>query len=100
MATFKLLFFPGDGIGPEVMAEVEKVVAFFARSGLAQFEIEKGLVGGAAFDAHGQAISDADVERAQAADAVLLAAVGGPKWDGAPYDVRRRPACSACAKIC
>jgi 3-isopropylmalate dehydrogenase len=88
MATFKLLLFPGDGIGPEVMAEVEKVVAFFSRSGLGQFEIEKGLVGGSAYDAHGKAISDADVERAQTADAILLAAVGGPKWDGVPYDVR------------
>ncbi|HLH49025.1 MAG TPA: 3-isopropylmalate dehydrogenase [Roseiarcus sp.] len=88
MATFKLLLFPGDGIGPEVMAELEKVVAFFTRSGLARFEIEKGLVGGSAYDAHGQAISGADVERAQAADAVLLAAVGGPKWDGVAYDVR------------
>ncbi len=88
MATFKLLLFPGDGIGPEVMAEVEKVVGFFSRSGLAQFEVEKGLVGGSAYDAHGEAISDADVERAHAADAVLLAAVGGPKWDGVPYEVR------------
>src|SRR5579872_968589 len=88
MATFKLLLFPGDGIGPEVMAELEKVVAFFTRSGLARFEIEKGLVGGCAYDAHGEAISDDDVGRAQVADAVLLAAVGGPKWDGVPYDVR------------
>src|SRR5579872_7422382 len=88
MATFKLLLFPGDGIGPEVMAELEKVVAFFTRSGLARFEIEKGLVGGSAYDAHGRAISDADVGRAQVADAVLLAAVGGPKWDGVAYDVR------------
>jgi 3-isopropylmalate dehydrogenase len=88
MATFKLLLFPGDGIGPEVTAEVEKVVAFFSRSGLGQFEIEKGLVGGSAYDAHGKAISHADVERAEAADAILLAAVGGPKWDGVPYDVR------------
>ena len=88
MATINLLLFPGDGIGPEVMAEVEKVTAFFSRVGLARFEIEKGLVGGSAYDAHGKAISDADVARAHAADAVLLAAVGGPKWDGVPYDVR------------
>jgi 3-isopropylmalate dehydrogenase len=88
MTTFKLLLLPGDGIGPEVMAEVEKVIAFFDRAGVARFETEKGLVGGCAFDAHGQAISDADVARAEAADAVILAAVGGPKWDGVPYDVR------------
>src|SRR5215469_11516204 len=88
MATFKLLLFPGDGIGPEVMAEVEKIIDHFNREGAAKFEIEKGLVGGSAYDAHGKAISDADMALAQAADAVLFAAVGGPKWDGVPYDVR------------
>jgi 3-isopropylmalate dehydrogenase len=88
MATYKLFLLPGDGIGPEVMAEVEKVASACARLGLARFETEKGLVGGCAYDAHGAAISEADMARAQAADAVLLAAVGGPKWDGVPYDVR------------
>ena len=88
MANLKLFLLPGDGIGPEVMAEVEKVVEHFNREGVATFETEKGLVGGCAYDAHGAAISDADVARAQAADAVMLAAVGGPKWDSAPYEVR------------
>jgi 3-isopropylmalate dehydrogenase len=88
MATHKLFLLPGDGIGPEVTAEVEKVAAFFGESGIASFEIEKGLVGGCAYDAHGAAISDADMARAQAADAVMLAAVGGPKWDTVPYEVR------------
>ena len=88
MASFNLLLLPGDGIGPEVMAEVEKVAAFLATEGSARFEIEKGLVGGCAFDAHGAAISDADMGLAQAADAVLLAAVGGPKWASVPYEVR------------
>jgi 3-isopropylmalate dehydrogenase len=88
MATFKLLLFPGDGVGPEVMAEVEKIIAYFNSEGVAKFETEKGLVGGGAYDAHGKAISDSDMDLAQGADAVLLAAVGGPKWDGVPYDVR------------
>ena len=88
MATFKLLLFPGDGIGPEVIAEVEKIIDHFNSEGAAKFEIEKGLVGGSAYDAHGKAISDADMALAGAADAVLFAAVGGPKWDGVPYDVR------------
>jgi len=88
MASFKLLLLPGDGIGPEVMAEVEKVAAFFTRRGLARFETEKGLVGGCAYDAHGAAISDADMARAASADAVLLAAVGGPKWASVPYEAR------------
>lgn len=88
MASHKLLLFPGDGIGPEVSAEVEKVAAWFSRAGLAHFEIEKGLVGGCAYDAHGRAISDSDMALAAAADAVLLAAVGGPKWEQVPYEVR------------
>ncbi|WP_026607485.1 3-isopropylmalate dehydrogenase [Methylocapsa acidiphila] len=88
MAAYKLFVLPGDGIGPEIMAEVEKITAWLTREGIVGFEIEKGLVGGAAYDVHGVAISDADMARAEAADAVLLAAVGGPKWDGVPYDVR------------
>jgi 3-isopropylmalate dehydrogenase len=88
MPTYKLLLLPGDGIGPEVMAEVEKVAAALSRTGLAQFEVERGLVGGSAYDAHGKAISDADMALARDADAVLLGAVGGPKWADVPYDVR------------
>jgi 3-isopropylmalate dehydrogenase len=88
MDSYNLLLLPGDGIGPEVTVEVEKIAAWCARSGLARFEIERGLVGGAAYDAHGAAISEADMALAQAADAVLFGAVGGPKWDAVPYDVR------------
>ena len=88
MATHKILLLPGDGIGPEVMTEVEKVAAFMGEAGLAKFEFERGLVGGAAYDAHGQSISEDHMALAMAADAVLFGAVGGPKWDGVPYDVR------------
>ncbi|CCJ07969.1 3-isopropylmalate dehydrogenase [Methylocystis sp. SC2] len=88
MAIYKLLLLPGDGIGPEISAEAEKVLALLNEAGVARFEVERGLVGGAAYDAHGQAISEEDMTRALEADAVLLAAVGGPKWDGVPYDMR------------
>jgi 3-isopropylmalate dehydrogenase len=88
MAAYKLLLLPGDGIGPEITAEAEKLIAFLGRAGVASFEIERGLVGGAAYDAYGQAISESDMALAQGADAVLLAAVGGPKWDKVPYEVR------------
>jgi 3-isopropylmalate dehydrogenase len=88
MTTYKLLLLPGDGIGPEVMAEVERVVAWVTKSGVASIETEADLVGGCAYDAHGQAISNATMERALAADAVMLGAVGGPKWDGVAYDQR------------
>jgi 3-isopropylmalate dehydrogenase len=79
---------PGDGIGPEVAAEVEKVAAWFARAGIATFNTEHDLVGGAAYDAHGCAITDAAMTRAMAADAVLFGAVGGPKWADVPYEHR------------
>ncbi len=88
MSTLKLFVLPGDGIGPEVMAEVEKIANFLTKQGVAHFEIERGLVGGAAYDAHQVAISEDDMARAGAADAILLAAVGGPKWDKVPYDLR------------
>ena len=88
MATNKLFLLPGDGIGAEVMAEVKRVISWFNDRGIASFEIEEGLVGGSAYDAHGEAISDADMALADAADAVIFGAVGGPKWDGVPYDKR------------
>jgi 3-isopropylmalate dehydrogenase len=88
MSTLKLFVLPGDGIGPEVMAEVEKIANFLTAQGVTHFEIERGLVGGAAYDAHQVAISEDEMARAGAADAILLAAVGGPKWDKVPYNVR------------
>ncbi|MBN9080338.1 MAG: 3-isopropylmalate dehydrogenase [Rhizobiales bacterium 62-17] len=88
MATYNLFLLPGDGIGPEVMTEVEKVARFLDKSGIASFNMERGLVGGSAYDAHGQSISEEHMALAHAADAVIFGAVGGPKWDGVPYDVR------------
>jgi len=88
MTTHHLLLLPGDGIGPEVMAEVKRVIAWLNDEGGDRFECEEDLVGGAAYDAHGQAISDATMAKALAADAVLFGAVGGPRWDRVPYDVR------------
>ncbi|WAJ30214.1 3-isopropylmalate dehydrogenase [Antarcticirhabdus aurantiaca] len=87
MTTRTLLLLPGDGIGPEAMAEVEKLIAILNAAG-AGFETERGLVGGSAYDAHGAAISEDDMKRALAADAVLFGAVGGPKWDTVPYEAR------------
>ncbi len=83
-----LLLLPGDGIGPEIMAEVEKLIARLNAAGLTEFGIETALVGGVAYDAHGAAISDQDMDKALGADAVLFGSVGGPKWAGVPYDVR------------
>ncbi|MDE1569227.1 3-isopropylmalate dehydrogenase [Aquabacter sp. L1I39] len=88
MATHKLLLLPGDGIGPEVMAQVKRVIAALESLGLASFAVEEDLVGGCAYDAHGAAISEAAMDKAKAADAVLLGAVGGPKWASVPYEAR------------
>ena len=82
-----LLLLAGDGIGPEIMAEAEKMIAALNEDG-ASIETEHGLVGGTAYDEHGEAISDADMDRAMASDAVLFGAVGGPKWDSVPYEQR------------
>jgi 3-isopropylmalate dehydrogenase len=88
MTVRKLLLLPGDGIGPEAMAEVDKLIAFMNQEMAVGFETERGLVGGSAYDAHGAAISEADMAKALAADAVLFGAVGGPKWADVPYEVR------------
>ena len=88
MATHKLLLLPGDGIGPEVMAEVKRLIDWLRAQGIAHFETEQGLVGGSAYDASKQSITDATMAQATAADAVIFGSVGGPKWDSVPYDVR------------
>ena len=88
MATYKLLLLPGDGIGPEVMGEVKKIIAWLNTTGAARFEYEEGLVGGSAYDAQKVSIAEDTMALANAADAVIFGAVGGPKWDRFPYDVR------------
>ncbi len=88
MATQKLLLLPGDGIGPEVMTEVQKLVAWMNKTGMGSFETESDLVGGSAYDAHKVAITDGAMKLAHESDAVVFGAVGGPKWDKVPYEAR------------
>ena len=88
MTTLNLLLLPGDGIGPEVMAEVSRVVEFFNKKGKVTFKTETALCGGASIDAHGVPVTDETVAKAMAADAVIFGAVGGPKWDKVAYDKR------------
>jgi len=84
----KILLLPGDGIGPEVIREARKVMeAAGDRYGL-RLQFEEGLIGGAAFDATGSPLPDDVLEAALAADAVLMGAVGGPKWDDLPPQLR------------
>lgn len=83
-----LFLLPGDGIGTEIMVEVEKLISHLNSQGLTDFVTDTGLVGGCAYDVHGQAISEEDMAKAMAADAVIFGAVGGPKWDSVPYEAR------------
>jgi 3-isopropylmalate dehydrogenase len=88
MANYDLLLLPGDGIGPEVMGEVEGVVQWLNGQTQNSFNVETDLVGGAAIDEHGMPVTDATVEKAMSTDAAILGAVGGPKWDGIDFEIR------------
>jgi len=86
--SHKILLLPGDGIGPEVIAEAKRILAWLQdRRGIG-FETEEALVGGSAYEAEGTPLSSATIARAKAADAVLLAAVGGPQWDNLAFNLR------------
>jgi 3-isopropylmalate dehydrogenase len=84
----KVLVLPGDGIGPEIMGEVMRVVEFFDKRHIASFDITHGLVGGSAYDADGVPLTDATLAQAQQADAVLFGSVGGPKWEKLPFQLQ------------
>ncbi len=85
----KLLVLPGDGIGPEIVREALKVLTTLRERFGLELEWEEELVGGAAIDAHGVPLTEGTLARAKAADAVLLGAVGGPKWE--PLEIAIRP---------
>ena len=85
----RILLLPGDGIGTEVVGQAARVIGWLGAKGRATFDVEEGLVGGASIDAHGTPLTDATLARAMSADAVLLGAVGGPKWD--KLDFARKP---------
>ena len=88
MTTRSLLILAGDGIGPEVMTEVRKVIDWFGTKRDLAFEVSEDLVGGVAYDAHGTPLTDATMARAQEVDAVLLGAVGGPKYDNLDFNLK------------
>ncbi len=77
----KFLLLPGDGIGPEVIAEVKKIINWFNKNKSLDFEIEEEMVGGASYEKHGTPITDEVFYKALESEAVILGAVGGPKWD-------------------
>jgi len=81
----KILLLPGDGIGPEVVTEVKKIIEWFNKNKSLDFEIDEGLVGGAAYDKHGTPITDEVFYKALESEAVILGSVGGPKWDNLEF---------------
>ena len=88
MSNPSLLILPGDGIGPEVMAEVRRVIDWFGDKRGLKFDVSEDLVGGSAYDAHGTPLTDETMAKAQEVDAVLLGAVGGPKYDVLDFSVK------------
>lgn len=87
-ANKKLLMLPGDGIGPEVMKQVHNVINWMDNRRQVTFDVEEDLVGGSAIDAHGTSLADHTLDKALNVDAVLLGAVGGPKWDNVAREIR------------
>ena len=88
MSTPSLLILAGDGIGPEVMAEVRRIIDWFGAKRDLAFDVSEDLVGGAAYDAHGTPLHDDTMARAPAVDAVLLGACGGPEYDALDFSVK------------
>ncbi len=88
MTNRSLLILPGDGIGPEVMGQVRRIIDWMAAKRGIAFDVEMGLVGGCAYDAHGVPLTDETMARAQAVDAVLLGAVGGPQYDDLDFSLK------------
>lgn len=87
--THKVLLLPGDGIGPEIAAQAARLLKACQDAGL-DIDVEEGLVGGSAYDVHGEPLPAETLEKAKAASAILLGAVGGPKWDKIE-DLAKRP---------
>jgi 3-isopropylmalate dehydrogenase len=88
MSNASLLILPGDGIGPEVMTEVRKIIDWYGAKRDLTFDVSEDLVGGAAYDKHGTPLHDDTMAKAQEVDAVLLGAVGGPKYDNLDFSVK------------
>ena len=88
IANKKVLMLAGDGIGPEVMVQVSRVMKWMEKHNRVSFDAEDDIIGGVCIDNHGVPIKDETIESAKTADAVLLGAVGGPKWDDVDFEIR------------
>ncbi|MDO7609168.1 MAG: 3-isopropylmalate dehydrogenase [Loktanella sp.] len=88
MSNPSLLILAGDGIGPEVMDQVKRIITWYGDKRDIKFDVSEDLVGGAAYDKHGVPLADETMAKAQEVDAVLLGAVGGPAYDNLDFSVK------------
>ncbi|MEK6759765.1 MAG: 3-isopropylmalate dehydrogenase [Deltaproteobacteria bacterium] len=98
MKRFKVAVLPGDGIGPEIVGEAIKVLRLMGKRFSVEFDLTEGLVGGVSIDANGVPLTDSVLKLALESDAVLLGAVGGPKWETLDYSIRPERALLALRK--
>lgn len=96
--TKKIAVLPGDGIGTEIVAEALKVLDFLNADMALGFEFEHGLIGGAAYDVYGTPFPQETIDLVTPADAILLGAVGGYKWESLDISVRPEKVCSVCVQ--
>ncbi len=88
MTTHKILLLPGDGIGPEIIAETRKVISWLEENTDISFNLQEDHLGGSAYDAYGEPLTDETLSTARDCDAILMGSVGGPKWADVPYEKR------------
>jgi 3-isopropylmalate dehydrogenase len=95
-SAFRITLLPGDGIGPEIMAVAVDVLKAIGQQMDLTFDFQEALIGGAAIDATGSPLPEETLETCKQSDAVLLAAIGGYKWDNLPRPSARKRACWGC----
>ncbi|MDP2681293.1 MAG: 3-isopropylmalate dehydrogenase [Deltaproteobacteria bacterium] len=96
--SYRIAVLPGDGIGPEIVGEAVRVLRVIGKRHKICFELEEALVGGASIDKYGVPLTHETLKLAKESDAVLLGAVGGPKWEGLDYSIRPERALLALRK--
>ena len=88
MKNASLLLLPGDGIGPEAIQELTRVIEWFGKHRDIQFDITTDDLGGAAYDRYGTPLADSTLETAKTVDAIVMGSVGGPQWDNVERHLR------------
>ena len=97
--SYKVLLIPGDGIGPEIIHEAQKVLDSVAKINGGAVEYTQGLLGGASIDATGVPLHEETLAKARDSEAILLGAVGGPKWDNLEHNSKPEQGCCKCGRL-